>query len=263
MTSQWGQFVKAGELLVIIEAGDVGKLKSEFARSLFDWRFKERTVERYREPSDTIPMKQLLDAEGGLKAAKVAMLSIEQALVNLGYRFLWSDFANMSEDYVMLELRTLGFDGDFKKSIEGLTASSNLLPVRAPSDGVIIGNDASIGEAVSSENPFMEILDVSRVWIVLDVRKEDASTEQVFGQPILQVKIIQDVIARYGIAAKDILALVEAISGTEVGSINEGQYLLPLAARLSEEIRSNPDAIGAMLVASPTGEQVPLLRLLL
>lgn len=89
----------------------------------------------------------------------------------------------------------------------------------------------------------------------------DPSTEQVFGQPILQVKIIQEAVARYGVPAKDLLALIEAISGTEVGSISEGQYVFPLVARLPEQIRDNPEAISDMLVASPTGEQIPLNRL--
>jgi len=89
----------------------------------------------------------------------------------------------------------------------------------------------------------------------------DPSTEQVFGQPILQVKIIQEAVARYGVSAKDLLALIEAISGTEVGSISEGQYIFPLVARLPEVIRDDPEAISKMLVASPTGEQIPLSRL--
>jgi cobalt-zinc-cadmium resistance protein CzcA len=89
----------------------------------------------------------------------------------------------------------------------------------------------------------------------------DPSTEQVFGQPILQVKIIQEAVARYGVSAKDLLALIEAISGTEVGAISEDQFVFPLVARLPEEIRNNPEAISDMLVASPTGEQIPLSRL--
>jgi heavy metal efflux system protein len=89
----------------------------------------------------------------------------------------------------------------------------------------------------------------------------DVTTEQVFGQPILQVKINQESIARYGVAVRDVLALIEAISGTEVGSITEGNAVFPIVARLPEAIRNDPNAIGQMLVVAPSGEQIPLSRL--
>ncbi len=89
----------------------------------------------------------------------------------------------------------------------------------------------------------------------------DLSTEQIFGQPILQVKIIQDAIARYGVPAKSLLNLIEAISGKEYGTIREDPYLFPLVARLPEEIRNDIDRIGSMMVGGPGGEQIPLSRL--
>jgi len=171
---QWGQQVKAGEVLAIVEAGDAGRLKSEFARSLSERNLKQRTLDRYKSAAGVIPQGQVLETEGALQMATVALLSAEQALVNLGFQLNHDDFSGLSEQDVSRRLRTLGFEGHLLESIEKSSRSSNLLPIRAPISGVITGNDASIGEAVNSENPFMQVSDVSRVWVTLHVHKEDA-----------------------------------------------------------------------------------------
>ena len=89
----------------------------------------------------------------------------------------------------------------------------------------------------------------------------DASTEQVTGQPILQIQVNQDQIARYGVPAKAVLDLVESIGSKPVGEVVEDQLRFPLVVRLPEAVRSSPASIGNMLVATPSGERIPLSRL--
>lgn len=89
----------------------------------------------------------------------------------------------------------------------------------------------------------------------------DLAVEQVTGQPVLQVKIKQDEIARYGVPAQAVLDLVECIGSKPVGEVVEGQYRFPLALRLPDRHRADPEAIGKMLVAAPSGERIPLSRL--
>jgi cobalt-zinc-cadmium resistance protein CzcA len=89
----------------------------------------------------------------------------------------------------------------------------------------------------------------------------DLSVEQVAGQPILQVKIKQEELARYGISASTVLDLLQSVSGVRVGDIVEEQLRFPLVVRLPQESRKSPDSIAALLVAAPTGEQLPLSRL--
>jgi len=90
---------------------------------------------------------------------------------------------------------------------------------------------------------------------------EDVSVEQVTGQPVLQVKIKQDVIDRYGIPASEVLELIHAVGTLPVGEVIEEQKRFPLVVRLPEKNRGSPDAIGATLIATPSGERVPLSRL--
>jgi len=89
----------------------------------------------------------------------------------------------------------------------------------------------------------------------------DPSLEQITGQPVLQIRIRQDQIARYGIPAKTVLDLVESIGGMPIGEVIEGQLRFPLAVRLPERARANPEAIKSILVSTSAGERIPLSRL--
>jgi cobalt-zinc-cadmium resistance protein CzcA len=89
----------------------------------------------------------------------------------------------------------------------------------------------------------------------------DVTTEQVTGQPVLQVRVNQDEIARYGIPAKTVLDLVESLGSKQLGEVYEGQLRFPLIVRLPEPVRASPETIGAILVTAPSGERIPLSRL--
>ncbi|HEY7159592.1 MAG TPA: CusA/CzcA family heavy metal efflux RND transporter, partial [Gemmataceae bacterium] len=89
----------------------------------------------------------------------------------------------------------------------------------------------------------------------------DVTTEQVTGQPVLQIRINQEEIARYGVPASAVLDLVESIGSKPLGEVVEGQLRFPLVVRLPEALRKSPESIGAMLVATPSGERLPLSRL--
>ncbi|GIW93150.1 MAG: cation efflux system protein [Pirellulaceae bacterium] len=89
----------------------------------------------------------------------------------------------------------------------------------------------------------------------------DVNVEQITGQPVLQIQVDQDAIARYGIPADDVLQLIEAIGTYQVGDVFEGQLRFPLVIRLPEEFRASPEAIGAVQLRAASGERVPLSRL--
>jgi cobalt-zinc-cadmium resistance protein CzcA len=90
---------------------------------------------------------------------------------------------------------------------------------------------------------------------------EDVNLEPLAGQPVLQIRIRQDQIARYGVPARTVLELVESLGGRIVGDVVEGQLRFPLVVRLPDRLRANPRAIESMLVSTPGGERVPLARL--
>jgi cobalt-zinc-cadmium resistance protein CzcA len=89
----------------------------------------------------------------------------------------------------------------------------------------------------------------------------DVNTEQLTGQPMLEIKIDQDQVARYGVPAKTVLDFVESIGSKPLGDVVEGQLRFPLVARLVDESRRSPEAIGSLLVPTASGERIPLSRL--
>jgi cobalt-zinc-cadmium resistance protein CzcA len=90
----------------------------------------------------------------------------------------------------------------------------------------------------------------------------DIVVESVAGQPYISVRVDRDRIARHGLNADDVQALVEtAVGGREVTRFYEGEKNFAVKLRFPEERRDSVEAIGNILVASPSGTKVPLREL--
>jgi cobalt-zinc-cadmium resistance protein CzcA len=89
----------------------------------------------------------------------------------------------------------------------------------------------------------------------------DVYVEQITGQPVLEVRVDQAALARHGVPASHVMELVEAIGGIRVGEIREDQRRFDLMVRLPERYRSDPEAVGRILLPSASGERIPLSRL--
>ena len=90
----------------------------------------------------------------------------------------------------------------------------------------------------------------------------DVKVQQISGLPVLQVRIDRMAIARYGINVADVQEVIQsAIAGTRATTVLEGFMRFDLVVRFPEDMRSDPAAIGNLLVAAPSGEKVPLAQL--
>lgn len=90
----------------------------------------------------------------------------------------------------------------------------------------------------------------------------DVKVQQITGLPVLQVRIDRAAIARYGINVADVQEVIQsAIAGTEATTVLEGFMRFALVVRFPPDVRSDPAAIGNLLVAAPSGEKVPLAQL--
>jgi cobalt-zinc-cadmium resistance protein CzcA len=89
----------------------------------------------------------------------------------------------------------------------------------------------------------------------------DVAVEQITGQPVLQIAVKQDELARYGIPATDVLNIVESLGSFGLGEVFEDQLRFPLVIRLPENLRKNPETIAAIEINTPTGQRIPLGRL--
>jgi heavy metal efflux system protein len=89
----------------------------------------------------------------------------------------------------------------------------------------------------------------------------DVMAEQISGQPVLQIQLDQQQLARYGVPAKVVTDIIESVGGKSLGEVIEGQLRFPLVAKLPEGFRSGVDGIGAVLIPTAQGERLPLSRL--
>ena len=74
----------------------------------------------------------------------------------------------------------------------------------------------------------------------------------------LSIQMRPDQLARYGIDASQVLDVVSALGGHQVGQIFEGRPRFPLMVRLPLDWRSDQERIGQLPVADVNGNPVPL-----
>lgn len=89
----------------------------------------------------------------------------------------------------------------------------------------------------------------------------DVTVEQVTGQPVMEVVVDRAAVARHGIPARAVLDVVEAMGTRVVGEVREGERRFDLAVRLLEEYREDPAKLASIPVTAPSGDRIPLGRL--
>lgn len=178
-----GDRVTKGEILLVVESGDVGRLKAEFLNSLVAYESKREQLAILEEVKGAVMGRQVREAKAALREARNHLINDEQALVNLGFSISASEYEPLDDETRAARIRVLGLDEGLMAGIEPERVTSNLLPLRAPFNGVVIGRDAVAGEVVESGHPIIELADVSTMWVVLNVSKEDAGKVAI-GQPM-------------------------------------------------------------------------------
>ena len=82
------------------------------------------------------------------------------------------------------------------------------------------------------------------------------------GQPSLTVQINRAKIAQYGVNAGDVNTLISAaVGGSAATQIVQGERQFDLVVRMQPQFRETPEEIGAILMSTPAGKQVPLREL--
>lgn len=117
----------------------------------------------------------------------------------------------------------------------------------------VFGSDLAVLEAKGQEieRVLGSVRGISRVTLVHEL-----------GQPSLTVRIDRAKIARYGINAGDVNNLISsAVGGVAATGVVQGERTFDLVVRLQPQFRQTPEQIGAILMATPDGQQVPLREL--
>ncbi len=87
----------------------------------------------------------------------------------------------------------------------------------------------------------------------------DLYAERITGAPYLEIEIDRTAAARYGVGVADLQEVIEtAIGGKNLTTTIEGRQRYPVRVRYARDFREDPAAIGAVLVPTAVGGQIPL-----
>jgi heavy metal efflux system protein len=210
----------------------------------------ERTLRQFQ------PVESVISKTGRPEIATDPMtVNLTDIIINLKPRNEWVGFAT-KDDLVdamqeALDRQTSGNAYSFSQPIE-LRVQELIAGVRADVGISLYGDDLDTLTAKAEE-----------IAAVLEgiPGAADVGAEQVAGLPYLKARVKRDEIARYGINARQVLDVVEAIGGVEVAEVFEGQRRFPLRVRLAPEWRGNLEQIRHIQVADPRGRHIPLEQL--
>jgi cobalt-zinc-cadmium resistance protein CzcA len=148
------------------------------------------------------------------------------------------------------------------KELAGLPAMRMVFtqPIEMRINEMIAGIRADVGVKILGDDLDQLRAAATEVQSVLESipGSADVFTEQITGQPVLEIQVDQDAIARYGVPASHVLDLVQTIGETKVGEIREGQRRFDLVVKLAEPYRQDAAAVGRILVPTATGARLPL-----
>ncbi len=178
-----GDVVRKGEVLLVIDSQEVGRLKAEFLNALVTFESRREQMAILEEVQGAVMGRQLREARAALREARIHLVNDEQALVNLGLPVAIADYEALVDEARAERIRTVGLPEGLLTELNDDVVTSNLLPLGAPFDGIVVGRDAVVGEVVEAAKPIFEVADVSRMILALKVDKEDAGKVAI-GQPV-------------------------------------------------------------------------------
>jgi cobalt-zinc-cadmium efflux system membrane fusion protein len=170
-----GDKVKKGEVLALIAAPELAKVKNDLQQTLLLVDTRASLLDRMQTAGTSIPPQQIYSARASLREARIRLFSDQQSLQNLGLTVLADDLAKLNDEQVADRLRTLGIPDALLQQLDPATLTSNLLPMYAPFDSEVIKRDIVIGEMVNPTAPQFILADLSRLWIMLYVHLEDSA----------------------------------------------------------------------------------------
>ena len=244
-----GERVKKGDVLAYIDAAEVGRAKSELLQAFASVDVKDRTLKRIETSAKEgyRTQAELLEAEGALREARIRLFNAQQSLINLGMSVSLDDLSSVTEDKLAERIRFLGLPDQSADDLDSNTVTANLVAVIAPLDGAVVSREVVDGEVVDTSKTLFIVADVSRMWVMLDIRLEDAGSLSLDQDVIFQPDNAGDEIA-YGQIAWISTAVNEKTrtvkARTDIDN-PEGYWRAGTFGTAKVTIRENPTAVAA------------------
>ncbi len=170
-----GDGVHAGKVLALVDAAEVGQAKTELILALAQEQLQRKVVNRLDSLSSQgiVAGRQAQAAETEYVQARARLLSAQQALANLGLPVNIEQLRGLPDEKLAERLRLLGLPESTAAHLGPNETTANLLPVKAPMDGVVVGCQVVAGEVVDASRVLFQLADMSRMWLTLNVPVED------------------------------------------------------------------------------------------
>ena len=172
-----GDPIRAGELLALLDAAEVGRVKADLLRDLAMVQSQATAVARlqktYAGGSD--PESSLQAAQAVLREVRVRLFNDQQGLLSLGLPVRLEELEKLPDDKLARRLRLLGLPEAVARDLDPDNLTANLLPLTAPFDGQVVERNAATGEVVQTAMPktLFVVGDIRQLHADLDVNPED------------------------------------------------------------------------------------------
>lgn len=146
-----GQHVKAGTLLAEVESQELEVLRLELINGEVEARQAAEVLALKRTAEGALPAQDVQEAETRMQQARNAVDIAKGKWLSLGL-----PEAGLND---LLRL--------------GAKAPKSYMPILSPISGTVIHSDLSVGKVVEPSEHLFEIIDLSRLWVRIDVLERD------------------------------------------------------------------------------------------
>ena len=147
--------------------------------------------------------------------------------------------------------------------LPGVTSAPKLQPIETRLVMLQTGMRAPMG--IKVQGPDLQTIEdfglqlESLLKEVDGVKDAAVFADRIVGKPYLLLEINRAAIARYGLRIDEVQSYIQtAVGGMPMTTTVEGRERYPVRIRYPREMRDDPEAIQRILVATRTGEQIPL-----
>jgi membrane fusion protein, heavy metal efflux system len=169
-----GDAVQSGDVLVLVDAAEVGRAKTELIQALAHEQLQQGVLKRLESTVDVVPRGKIQNAQAEAAEARARLLGAQQALGNLGLTVRAAQLQAPPDEKLAEDLRLLGIPPSVARHLGPNESTANLLPVTAPRQGIVVARQVVAGEVVDASRWLFQVADTTRMWLTLSVSLEDA-----------------------------------------------------------------------------------------
>lgn len=171
-----GDQVKQGDLLAIVDAFEVGRIKSQLLKAMAQLELDSQKLDRVtRLGRNVIPEREIQESAAAKSETEFEIESCVYALANLGLPIQLDQVQGRTAAKVSTYLRSLGMPDFAINTSQANSHTANLIPIYSSRDGIVVELHAVAGEVVDTGKSLFTIADTRQMWLQLNVRLEESS----------------------------------------------------------------------------------------